>query len=63
MSNSSLSIVETSRMLKTSAFTIRRLIKSRELRAVKVGGQWRVFEEDLQDYLADKANRPKCSFA
>jgi excisionase family DNA binding protein len=58
MSDNYLPIAETSRMLKTSDFTIRRLIKSRELRAVKVGGQWRVFEADVEEYLAEKENRP-----
>jgi len=60
MSDNYFPIAETSRMLKTSDFTIRRLIKSKQLRGVKVGGQWRIFEADLEEYLAEKENRPKC---
>ena len=59
MSGNAFPVSETSRILKTSNFTIRRLIKSKELRAVKVGGQWRVLKADLQAYLPEKANRPR----
>jgi excisionase family DNA binding protein len=59
MSTNSFPVSETSRLLDTSDFTIRRLIKAKELRAVRIGGQWRIFEEDLQAYLNDRDNRPR----
>jgi len=59
VSTNSFPVAEASRILSTSDFTIRRLIRAKELRAVRVGGQWRVFEEDLQAYLDQCANRPR----
>jgi excisionase family DNA binding protein len=59
MSTNSFPVSETSRLLNTSDFTIRRLIKTKELRAVRIGGQWRIFEEDLHAYLNDRENRPR----
>jgi excisionase family DNA binding protein len=59
MSTKSFPVSETSRLLNTSDFTIRRLIKTKELRAVRIGGQWRIFEEDLVAYLNDRENRPR----
>jgi excisionase family DNA binding protein len=59
VSTNSYHVAETSRLLNTSAFTIRRLIKTKQLRAVRIGGQWRIFEEDLLAYIDDWANRPR----
>jgi excisionase family DNA binding protein len=59
MSTNSFPVSETSRLLNTSDFTIRRLIKTKELRAVRIGGQWRIFEEDLRAYLSGRENRPR----
>lgn len=30
-----------------------------DIRAIKIGRQWLVSEDDLQDYLDEKANRPR----
>ena len=38
--------------------TTRRLINADEIRAHRIGWQWRVFEADMQDYLDREANRP-----
>lgn len=44
--------------LGVSAKTIRCLIQCGDLRAHRVGRrQWRIFPQDLQDYLARRANR------
>ena len=51
-------VSETSRILGTTDYTVRRLIKSRKLRAVKVGNQWRVLQSDLDAFLDAGANRP-----
>ncbi len=59
MSTNSYPVAETSRILNTSDFTIRRLIKTKQLRAIRIGGQWRVFEDDLRNYLDGCANRPR----
>src|SRR5437868_3164691 len=48
---------ETSRILSTSDFTVRRLIRSKQLRAVRIGGQWRILAEDLHAFLEGCANR------
>ena len=38
--------------------TIRRLIHEGELRAHRVGRrQWRIFRQDIEDFLARRANR------
>ncbi len=50
------SVRQVSRRLFTAESTTRRLIKSGGLKAHRVGRQWRVFEADLQDYLARNAN-------
>jgi excisionase family DNA binding protein len=43
--------------LAVSSMTIKRLITTGDLRAHRVGRQWRVFERDLQDYLARQRNQ------
>src|SRR5437016_1049982 len=44
---------EAARILKLSGYTVRRMLKSGRLRAVKVGGgrQWRIHKADLEAYL------------
>lgn len=39
--------------------TIRLYIRQKRLRAVKIGGKWRVSEEDLQTFFTKSANIPK----
>jgi excisionase family DNA binding protein len=44
--------------LGLSTKTVRRLIRCGDLRAHRVGlRHWRIFQQDLQDYLARRANR------
>ncbi len=47
-------ILEAAKLLKVSDDTIRRLIKSGELEAVKVGNQWRIKKESLDKLLKKK---------
>ena len=46
-----LSLEEVAYRLNVSVQTVRRLIDSGQLRGVKVGKQWRVRQEDLDDYI------------
>jgi excisionase family DNA binding protein len=46
-----LSMNEVADKLGVSRETVRRLILRKELRAVRIGRQWRVTEEDLAAYL------------
>ena len=43
--------------LKVCVNTVRTLVKSGRLPAIKVGRQWRITSTDLQDYLEEKKNR------
>ena len=54
------SIAQLARRLDVCERTARRLIEGGELKAYRVGRQWRVFEPDLQEYLARQANRRRC---
>jgi len=47
-------ILEAANLLKVSDDTIRRLIKSGELDAVKVGNQWRIKKESVDKLLKKK---------
>lgn len=38
-------------MLQVSVATVRKLIDRGELKAFRVGNQWRVKKEDLDDYI------------
>jgi excisionase family DNA binding protein len=51
-----LSVIQIARHLFVSESAARRLIESGELKAHRVGRQWRVFEQDLHDYLARNVN-------
>jgi len=42
---------EVAELLRVSVRTVTRLIMDKRLRAVKVGGVWRVAETDLLEYL------------
>lgn len=50
-------IVELTEILKVTRRTIYNYIKGGQLRAVKIGKQWRVNEPDLKDFLQYK-NKP-----
>jgi len=47
-----LSVKEVAERLGVGERTILRLIKGNELTAYRVGGVWRVAEEDLESYLS-----------
>ena len=47
-----LTVLEVADQLRVSTMTVYRLIKSGELRAVRVGKSYRVREEDVDSYLA-----------
>ncbi len=46
---------EVARMMRVSRMTVYRLIRGGSLRAVRVGRNYRVHEEDLTNYLASSA--------
>jgi len=56
-----LSKAETAARLGTSERTVERFIDSGRIRAHKVGGRWKVFENDLDAFLAQCANVPVAS--
>ena len=45
---------EVADLLRVSTMTVYRLIKSGELRAVRVGKSYRLLEDDVDAYLADR---------
>ena len=47
------SVKEIAAILKTSRQQVRKMIQAEELPAVKVGREWRVSAEALQNFLAD----------
>jgi excisionase family DNA binding protein len=60
MSDQALSVGRIAELLNVSARTARRIIEARELKAHRIGRQWRVFETDFNDYLTRQANRQTC---
>lgn len=48
------SISEVARLLGISDETIRRMIKDKQLDAVKVRGQWRIRKESVDKYLGKR---------
>lgn len=48
---------EAAELLKVKEATLRSLIKDKQLRAVKVGKEWRITEVDLTAFLNEHANR------
>ena len=52
-----LTVNEVARELRVSNMTIYRLIKSGEIRAIRVGKNYRIRESDVNKYLADRAVR------
>jgi len=51
-----LSIKEVAQRLDLHEMTIYRLIKSRDLPAVKIGGQWRIRTQFLDEWLTSHSN-------
>ncbi|NDR57913.1 helix-turn-helix domain-containing protein [Aliiruegeria sabulilitoris] len=54
--NHLLSIAETAKFLGVSEKTVRRKIAAEDLRASRVGAQWRIRPEDIEAYLARNGN-------
>ncbi len=52
-----LTVHEVAEMLKLKESTIRNLIASKRLRAIKFGREWRVAVRDLEAFLNENANR------
>jgi len=46
-----LTLDDVAKILNVSAATVRRLIEDGELKAIKVRGQWRVKQSDLDKYI------------
>ena len=44
-------VKETAAILKTSRQQVRKMIQSEELQAVKVGREWRITSDALQEFL------------
>ena len=49
-----LTVAEVADILRVSTMTVYRLIKSGELRALRIGKSFRISEEDFDAYLADR---------
>jgi excisionase family DNA binding protein len=49
-----LTVGEVATVMRVSNMTVYRLIKSGELRAVRVGKAYRLLEDDVDAYLADR---------
>ena len=49
-----LTVGEVAQMLRVSSMTVYRLINSGELPAVRIGKSFRLREEDVDKYLADR---------
>jgi excisionase family DNA binding protein len=49
-----LTIDDVARVCKVSVKTVRRWIESAELRAAKLGAQWRIRPKDLELFIADR---------
>lgn len=58
LSRPMLTVHEVADMLKVKESTVRTWIRESELRAVKLGRDWRVSIKDLEAFVNDHANRP-----
>jgi excisionase family DNA binding protein len=52
-----LTLRETADLLKLSEATLRGLIKAGDVRAIRIGREWRIAVRDLEDFLDAHANR------
>lgn len=57
MDDQAISVSRVAVRLDVSERTARRLIETGDLKAHRIGRQWRVFAADLQDYLDGQSNR------
>jgi excisionase family DNA binding protein len=53
-----LTIEDVARILKYTEYYIRMKCKSGELKAIKIGGHWRIKQEDLRAFV-DKQSQPE----
>jgi excisionase family DNA binding protein len=53
-----LTLSEAAGLLHVSTRTLQRMIRSHEMPALKVGGQWRVRESALTEWIARRESRP-----
>lgn len=53
-----LTLAEAANLLHVSTRTLQRMIRSRDLPALKVGGQWRLRESQLAEWIAGRERRP-----
>ena len=52
-----MTVAEVADLMRVSTMTVYRLIKSGELAAVRFGKSYRIDENDVDAYLADRYNR------
>jgi excisionase family DNA binding protein len=52
-----LTLSEAANLLQVSTRTLQRMIRNRELPALKVGGQWRVRETQLRQWVESREGR------
>lgn len=52
-----LTLHETADLLKLSDATVRGLIKAGDVRAIRIGREWRIAVRDLEEFLNAHANR------
>jgi excisionase family DNA binding protein len=53
-----LTLAEAANLLHVSTRTLQRMIRSRDLPALKVGGQWRLRESQLVEWIQGRERRP-----
>ena len=53
-----LTLAEAASLLHVSTRTLQRMIRSRDLPALKVGGQWRLRESQLAEWIQGRERRP-----
>ena len=59
MGNDILTVPQVAKYLQISDKTVRRLIKDKQLTASKVGGSWRIKENDVEKYFNEHTNGKK----
>ena len=57
-----LTLSEAARLLQVSTRTLQRMIRQRQLPAFKVGGQWRMRESQLSEWLEQKERSAREDF-
>ena len=57
-----LTLSEAARLLQVSTRTLQRMIRQRQLPAFKVGGQWRMRESQLSEWLEQKERSARGDF-